>query len=73
MTQSEALTKRPTKRERRGGESKLQSPPSMNMVKSFRDLYSKKSWNISRSFWNFIKPFMTNKEWIGSNDNHCVK
>ena len=40
----------------------------MKSVKKYMDKVSEKGIETNKSFWNFIKPFMTNKGMIASND-----
>ena len=37
-------------------------------IKRYMDKVSEKGMETNKSFWNFIKPFMTNKGMVASND-----
>ena len=40
----------------------------MKGIKKYMDKVSEKGIETNKSFWNFIKPFMTNKGMVASND-----
>ena len=42
-------------------------------IKRYMDKVSEKGIEANKSFWNFIKPFMTNKGMVTSNDKTLIK
>ena len=37
-------------------------------MKNYLEKLTEKGWTINKSFWKFMKPFLTNKGFIGNND-----
>ena len=37
-------------------------------MKNYLEKLTEKGWTTNKSFWKFMKPFLTNKGFIGNND-----